>query len=540
MFEQTGRPVTMARNAMVTSPHTLASTAGLDVLRAGGSAIDAAIATSAVLAVVYPHMTTIGGDAFWLIHDAKTGEVHCLNGGGRACAGATPEAVRDRGHDSIPFRGILPGTITVPGALASWVEAHGRYGKLPITRLVESAVGYARDGYPVTERLAFNIAANADLLREASETAAVLLPGGDVPKAGSTLANPALARTLEAFAGQGLAGFYGGEVARELVRVSDAMGGFFTLDDLAGAHAEWDAPLSGTYRGVTVFNTPPPTQGFTLLEMLNILEHTDLDRTEFLSPEHIHLLVEAKQLAFHDRDLYLADPAFENVPLDRLLSKDYAGKRAALIEIGKAMPWDQVPAYGMLDGDTVFMSAADSEGNAVALIQSLYSAFGSGVMAGNTGVMLQNRGSYFTLDQGHPNRLAPGKIPVHTLMASMAKRDDKLWAVLGCQGADGQPQIQLQLYVDLIDFGLDIQQAIESPRFLSGRIALIEPRDELHVEGRMPEATVQGLAGKGHKMDVWPAWNNRAGHASGFVIDPETGVMSGGADPRSDGAALGF
>lgn len=540
MLEQTGRPVTLAPNAMVTSPHSLASSAGLDVLRTGGSAVDAAIATSAALAVIYPHMTTIGGDAFWLIHDARTGEVRYLNGGGRACAGATVEAVRERGHDTIPFRGIVPGTLTVPGALASWGAAHGEYGKLPMARLLEAAIGYARDGFPVTERLAFNIDANAELLREVPETAAVLLPGGEAPKAGTGIANPDLARTLETIAGNGPDGFYRGEVARELVRASDALGGFFTLDDLAGAYAEWGAPLSGTYRDVTIYNTPPPTQGFTVLEMLNILEHTPLDECAFLSADHIHLMVEAKQLAFHDRDLHLADPAFAEVPLDRLLSKDYAGERAALIDPDGAMPWDQVPSYGTLDGDTVFMSTADSEGNTVALIQSLYSAFGSGVMAGNTGVMLQNRGSYFDMDQGHPNRLEPGKIPAHTLMASMARRDGKLWAVLGCQGADGQPQIQLQLYVDMIDFGLDIQQALEAPRFLSGRISLIEPRDELHVEGRMPEATVRGLEAKGHKMDVWPAWNNRAGHASGFLIDPDTGMLSGGADPRSDGAALGY
>lgn len=540
MLEQTGRPVTLAPNAMVTSPHSLASAAGVDVLRAGGSAVDAAIATSAALAVLYPHMSTIGGDAFWLIHDAQTGDIKYLNGGGRAVAAATREGFSARGLDEIPFRGIVPATTTVPGALASWVEAHKSHGKLPMPRLLESAIGYARDGFPATERLAGAIAQNRDMLAQVRETAAILLPDGNAPTTGQKILNPDLARTLEIFADQGHDGFYAGEVAQEIVRVSRALGGLIELEDFASQHAQWGAPISTDYRGVTVFNTPPPTQGITVLQMLNLLEAHDLGNMAFLGPDHVHLMVEAKQLAFHDRDRHVADPDFADVPVERMLSKDYAAERGALIDMNRAMAWDQVPSYGTLDGDTVFMATMDSDGNAVALIQSLYSAFGSGVVAGNTGVMLQNRGSYFTLDPDHPNCVAPGKIPMHTLIASMTKRDGKLWSVLGCQGADGQPQIQLQLHVDMIDFGLDIQRALEVPRFLSGRIGLTEPRDPLHVEGRMPEATVTALAARGHKMDVWPAWNNRAGHASGIVHDPETGIRSGGADPRSDGAAIGY
>jgi gamma-glutamyltranspeptidase/glutathione hydrolase len=312
------------------------------------------------------------------------------------------------------------------------------------------------------------------------------------------------------------------------------------MEDFAGQHAQWSDPISTDYRGVTVFNTPPPTQGITVLQMLNLLERYDLSSMPFLGPDHVHLMVEAKQLAFHDRDLLIADPDFADIPVARLLSKSYAEERSALIDMTSAIPWDQVPSYGSLDGDTVFMAVVDAEGNAVSLIQSLYSAFGSGVVAGNTGVMLQNRGSYFSLDPDHPNTLEPGKIPLHTLIASMTKRDGKLWSLLGCQGADGQPQVQLQLHVDMIDFGLDIQQALEQPRFLSGRIGLTEPRDPLHVEGRISEETISELAARGHKMNVWPAWQNRAGQAHGIVIDPETGTLSGGSDPRSDGAAIGY
>jgi len=384
------------------------------------------------------------------------------------------------------------------------------------------------------------IAQNEDLLKQVAETAEILLPGGLTPKPGDRITNPNLARTLEIFAAEGRDGFYAGEVAHEIVRATRERCGLATLEDFARQQARWEEPISTDYRGVTVYNTPPPTQGITVLQMLNMLEQHDLASMPFLGVDHVHLMVEAKQLAFHDRDMLVADPDFVDVPVARLLSKDYAKERGALIGMKTAMPWDQVPSYGSLDGDTVYMAAIDAEGNAVSLIQSLYAAFGSGVVAGKTGVMLQNRGSYFSLNPNHPNRLEPGKIPLHTLIASMTKRDGKLWSVLGCQGADGQPQIQLQLHVDMIDFGLDIQQALEQPRFLSGRIGLTEPRDPLHVEGRMPADTVSALAARGHKMDVWPAWQNRAGHAHGIVVDPDTGTRSGGSDPRSDGAAIGY
>ncbi|MBT4907726.1 MAG: gamma-glutamyltransferase family protein, partial [Rhodospirillaceae bacterium] len=475
-----------------------------------------------------------------LIHDAKTGAVKYLNGGGRAAAGGTLEAMADRGLTDIPFRGVVPATLTVPGALASWDEAHKAYGRLPLVRILESAIGYARDGFPVTERLAGHIVERHDDLVDHEHSARIFLPDGTPPAAGTKLVNPDLARSLERFAADGWAGFYEGETATEMARFAAERGGVFTAEDFANQKARWGEPLVGEYRGVTVYNTPPPTQGFTVLEMLNLIEPFDLHKMEFLSADHIHLLVQAKQIAFHDRDLLLADPDFVDVPIDQLISKAYADERRALIDMQKALPWNKVPSHGSLAGDTVYMAAIDSEGNAVSLIQSLFAAFGSGVVAGNTGVMLQNRASYFSLDPAHPNRLEPGKIPLHTLMASMSKRGGDLWSVLGTQGADGQPQIQLQLLTDMIDFGLNIQEALELPRFLSGRISLGEARDMLHLEGRMPEATFDGLAARGHKMNRWADWNNRAGHAHGIVIEPGSGLYTGGSDPRSDGAAVGY
>jgi gamma-glutamyltranspeptidase/glutathione hydrolase len=524
---------------MVTSPHALASSAGLDVLRAGGSAVDAAIATAAVLAVVYPHMTGLGGDAFWLIHDGASGEISYLNGGGKAAAGATIAALKARGIDEIPLRGIVPATLTVPGAVASWTEAHARYGSLPLASVLDSAIGYARDGFPVTARLSSFIAMIRDDLAGQRDAARIFLPDGEVPVAGSRIRNPDLATTLQAVADQGWSGFYEGAVADEMARFAQDAGGFFAGADFARQKSSWGTPLIGRYRDVTIFNTPPPTQGFSVIEMLNLIEPYDLRGMDLFAPDRVHLMVQAKQIAYHDRDHMLADPAFAAVPVELLISKDYARKRSALIDPGRVLSWDRVPSFGSLAGDTVYLATADRDGNAVSLIQSLYGGFGACVVAGRTGVVLQNRSAYFSLDPTHPNRLEPGKIPMHTLIASMAKRGGKLSHVLGCMGADGQPQIQLQLYSAMIDHALDIQQAIEMPRFLSGRFVLGEARDTLHIEGRFPDATMDALARRGHIVARWEAWNERAGHAHGITIDPKSGMFCGGSDPRSDGAAIG-
>jgi gamma-glutamyltranspeptidase len=536
----TGRPATLSPRGMVTCPHALASQAGVDALRAGGSAVDAAIAASAALSVLYPHMTGLGGDAFWLIYDANTRRVRYLDGGGRAAAGAGIDWFAARGMAEIPFRGILPGTVTTPGAVASWCEAHAAYGRLPLARDLEAAIGYARDGFPVTARLAGWIALTAPELALQPEAAAIFLAGGVAPRAGAKIANPDLARTLEALAQGGRAAFYEGETARELARFAKERGGFFTAADLAAQTARWGEPISGSYRGVTLYQTPAPTQGFTLLQMLNLIEPLELHRREFLGPDHAHLLVQAKQIAYHDRDRWLADPRYAEVPMERLISKAYAGERRALIDPARALSWDRVPSYGSLKGDTVYIAAVDAEGNAASLINSLYGVFGSTVVAGDTGVVLQNRGAYFSLDPQHPNRLEPGKTPQHTLIASLGFRDDKLWSVLGCMGADGQPQIQLQAYVAMIDFGRGIQEALEAPRWLSGRFALGEARDTLHIEGRFAPATIDELARRGHVINRWGPWNELAGHAHGILVDAENGLRIGGADPRSDGAAIGY
>jgi gamma-glutamyltranspeptidase/glutathione hydrolase len=537
---ETGRPVTMAPRGMVVSPHALASEAGVEALKAGGSAVDAAIATSAALAVIYPHMTSVGGDAFWLVYDAARAQVRYLDGAGRAAAGASIGWFHARGLAEIPYRGVLPATLTVPGAVASWSEAHAAYGRVPWARNLGRAIDLARDGFPVTERLAKCIAA---MLAEGAldeGARAIFAPGGGAPRAGATLANPDLARTLEAIAAEGREGFYAGAVGRELARFAKAADGFFDERDLAAQTATWGEPIAGTYRGVTIYETPAPTQGFTVLEMLNLLEPYEVAKWPFLGPDHVHFLVQAKQIAYHDRDTCLADPSFADVPIERLLSRAYADERRKLVDPARALPWDRVPSYGSLAGGTVYVGAVDAGGNAASLIHSVYGVFGSGVVAGRTGVVLQNRGAYFSLDPKHPNRLEPGKRPLHTLIASLAFRGDRLWQLLGCMGADGQPQIHLQAYTAMIDFGLNVQAALEMPRWLSGRFGIGEPRDLLNIEARYPAETIAALERRGHVVNRWPAWNELAGHAHGITIDPESGTLSGGADPRSDGAAIGY
>jgi gamma-glutamyltranspeptidase/glutathione hydrolase len=524
-----GRPAAQSPRGMVTSPHALASHAGADLLKRGGSAVDAAIAASATLSVVYPHMTGIGGDAFWLIHDAASGAVRYIDGGGRATSLGTLEAFARRGLTEVPYRGPLVGTLTVPGSVASWTMAHAAFGRLPLARCLDTAIGYARDGFPMSPRLAQWCEAVGPELARSPEAAAIFLGGGKV------LANPDLARTLQAIASDGWYGFYTGEVARELVRWSQANDGFFTADDLARQVARWGEPLKGSYRDVTIYETPAPTQGFAVLQMMNLLEPFELHRKPFLGPDAVHLMVQAKQLAYHDRDRHLADPRFADVPMDRLISKTHAEARRPLMDPARAIPWDRIPSEGSLAGDTVYIAAVDRDGNAASLIHSLYGGFGAAVVAGTTGVVLQNRAAYFTLDPSHPNRVEPGKTPLHTLIASLGLRNGKLWSVLGCMGADGQPQIHLAM----IDHGLDIQQAVEMPRFLSGRFAIGQPRDMLHLEARFPRATLDELERRGHTLDRWGDWNELAGHAHGITIDPVTGMRSGGADPRSDGEAVG-
>lgn len=529
---RTTRPVALARNGMVSSPHYLASVAGLQVLQAGGTAVDAAIAVNATLGVVYPHMTGPGGDAFWLIHDSATGRVHALNGSGRSGSRATRQYFRQRDHQAIPVRGPLA-AVTVPGAVDSWCAAHERFGGLPLARLLQPAISYAREGFAVCDSYATCATEVADVLSADPLTRRTLLPRDRPPAVADVLALPRLAETLETVAEKGRAGFYEGAVAEEIATSLQRAGGLLTTEDLAAHRSEWNEPISTTYRGYRCYQHPPNSQGFAHLIALNIVENFDLSRLSDRDPEYVHLLVEATRLAFADRDRHLSDPDFHDIPLRELLSKEYAAELSKRVAAEPAPPG---PGARM-GGDTTCSVVVDSAGNAASVIQSLYHEFGSGFIAGETGVLMQNRGSFFSLDEEHPNRLEPGKRTFHTLMPGMLLRDGKLDLVYGTMGGEGQPQTSNALVTRVVDFGSDVQTAIDAPRWLYGR-TWGDERSDLRMEDRFSSETLDALRAWGHPVHEVGSWDGVMGHAQAIRVTDD--VLMGGADPRGDGLALGW
>lgn len=524
----------MGTHGMVSSPHYLATVAGLKVLQGGGSAVDAAIAVNSTLGVVYPHMTGMGGDAFWLVHDAASGTVHALNGSGRAAAQASRERYRAAGHEVIPQRGPLS-LVTVPGAVDSWCMAHERFGKLSLADDLAQAIAYARDGYPVSAGQARFTAATADVLAQHGPTAGTFLPGGRVPQAGQLLRMPGLAETMDLVAQKGRAGFYAGPVREEIVRAVAEAGGCWQADDLTGHHGTWQAPISTTYRGRVLYQHPPNSQGFVHLMVMNILECFEVSLLHSDHPAYLHLVVEATKLAFADRDRYLTDPEHCDIPMQRLLSKDYAAELAARIDLEQARPSHPQP----MGQDTTCTVVVDQWGNAVSIIQSLYHEFGSAFVAGDTGVLLQNRGSFFSLDPDHVNCLEPGKRCFHTLMPGMMFAEDHLDLVYGTMGGEGQPQTSTALVTRYVDFDEDIQDVIDHPRWLYGR-TWGDDTQNLRIENRFSDATTLRLARMGHHVETIDAWSDLAGHAAAITINHDNGVLTGAADARGEGIAAGW
>ena len=522
------RPTTLAFAGMVAAPHYLASAAGLAALRDGGTAIDAAIAANAVLTVVYPDQTSIGGDCFFLYHEAATDTLHGFNGSGRTPAGGSLAALRAAGHAGMPARGIH--AVTVPGTIDAWAQASERCGRLGLDRLLQPAIRYAREGFPVAPGVAEGIANARSLLEREAEAAAIYLPNGRTPRAGDRLHLPQLADSLELIARNGRDAYYRGPLAERIAAAARRRGGALTEDDLAAHRGEWVEPLTTTYRGATVAELPPNSQGITALIALNLVARTGFPVT-WGSAEHLHPLIEAKKMAFAIRDAALCDPAHRAVDTERFLSAAFAA------DLWRAYDPDRAAAgTPALDGDTVYLCAADRDGNAASLIQSIYQGFGSGIVAEGTGIVLQNRGAYFRLDPDHPNAYGPGKRTLHTLMPAMLYRDGRLWGPIGTQGGDLQAQIHLQLVTDLVDFDLEPQAAIEAPRWVAGAAG-----DALAVglENRFPAATVEGLRRRGHRVSLLRAVDGGMGHAQMILRDPESGLLQGAADPRADGAAIG-
>jgi len=524
------RPVALGREAMVACAHPLAALAGLDVLRHGGHAADAAVATNAVLAVTQPNNCGLGGDLFCLYYEAATRRVHFLNGSGRAGSRASIEAVRQRGMTALPILG--PATVSVPGCVRGWADLLAKFGTRPLPELLGPAMHWAERGFPMTSIVSQAI---AELMRVNSdpEWRRVFAPGDRAPALGELFVQPDLARTLRALADEGPDLFYTGRVGQAIAGRMDA-DGFLTPDDLAAHTGAWGDPIATTYRGYTVYQTPPPTQGLAALLAYNLLEGVPLSRHRLHGVDHLHLLIEMVKLAYADRDRWIGDPEHARVPVGALLDKAYAEERRKAFDPRKAGTY--LP--GMPEGDTTGFVVADAHGNVISVIQSLFNSFGSGVVVPGTGVTLQNRGRHFTLDPSHPSALAPRKRPFHTLIASMVTRDEAPVLGLATMGGNGQAMFHVQVLTNVLDYGLDIQEAIERPRFLIGAFLPGEPEDTIHVESRVPASVLKGLERKGHRIKAAPPLFYKTGHAHG--VTTRDGTLMGGADPRGDGIALGF
>ncbi len=515
-----GTPAYGAHGVLAT-PHYLASLAGADVLRDGGSAVDAAIAANLVLAVVWPNMCGPGGDLFAQVFD--DGALFGLNASGRAGAAMTLEAYRARGLDAMPARGPL--SVTVPGAVSGWFALHERWGRLDIARLARDAMRHARDGFRVTSFVSEAVRTNLPLLGEHGLGAEVFAPGGRVPGAGDHVTQPELADSLELIATQGPSIMYGGILGQRIADFVAARGGLLTAHDLLAHRVEWVDPLRVSYRGVEVAQLPPNSQGVALLQMLRLLESDDV--AAWPEAQRVHELVERKKRAFADRDAFVADPAYGDVPIARMLqagSVHATGSAAA--------------AAHAADGDTIYLCAADRDGMVVSLIQSLYAAWGSGVHVPGTGITLHNRGWGFNLDAGHTNVLAPGKRPRHTLMPGFALKDGQPWLAFGTRGADGQPQTGLQILTHLLDLRLDLQAAIEAPRWVQAPPGDRFARDALVLESRFGSSVARDLSARGHDVVVSEPLDMIMGTVQLIQVDRERGCYIAATDPRGDGVAL--
>jgi gamma-glutamyltranspeptidase len=534
----TGRSVAHAPHGMVASPHYLATMAGVRTLMQGGSAVDAAIATNAVLTVVLPNLCNLGGDLFMLIWDARQRELTALNGSGRAPQRMTPTLFAERGLRRVPERGPLP--ITVPGAVDGWEEALGRYSRLSLAEVLAPAISYAEEGFPVSANFLRSLTLALPDVGDLPGFRAKFLPQGYVPRAGTIWRQPDLARSLKLIAQEGRDVFYRGDLGERLAAAVQEAGGVLSMDDLRAHHADWVEPLRTSYRGYDVYEFPPNSQGMTVLMMLNILEGYDLRVWGYQAGDTLHAMLEAKKLAFADRDRYLSDPAFVDIPVRELLDKDYAARQRQRIDLHHAQP--SVNADMPAEGDTVYLCAVDEEGNAVSLIQSLFYPFGSGIVAGDTGIVLQNRGHYFSLDPNSVNHLQPGKRTLHTLAPAMAFQDDRPRLVFGAVGGDAQPQIHAQVLTNIIDFDLNPQEAVEAPRWCSMPATDSQGRryEDIIFEAGFPEETIAELTARGHAITRGEPQLRIMGIAQVIQIDPESGVLSGGADPRADSLALGW
>ncbi|HEX9014486.1 MAG TPA: gamma-glutamyltransferase [Chloroflexota bacterium] len=535
----TARPAIMGTGGMASAGHPLAAQSAIRVLMKGGNVVDAAVAASAVLAVARPHMTGIGGDLFCLVYLAREGKVVAVNASGAAPQTATIDLFRQRGAHHVPMRGPL--SVATPGCVAGWDLVLRRFGTMALGDLLEDAIAYAENGVPVSPHLAQAILEGSREPNVFPAWASAFTPGGKPPRVGERLKLPALARTLRSIQEGGADAFYRGPIAEEIDAFMQKEGGLLAKEDLAACEAEELAPVQVDYRGYTVYEQPPVSQGHLLLQELAIAEGFDLAALGPDSPEAIHLMVECKKLAFADRLRYMGDPAKVKVPLDELISKEYSSQRRKSIDPERAIIAAAPGAVAAQGRDTTHHCLMDAEGNCVTMIQSLFKSFGSGVVVGDTGITLNNRLANFFLDPAHPNSLAPGKRTIHTLNTFMMFREGRPFLVGGTPGADDQVQVNFQIVSDLVDHGMSLQEAIEAPRWSSTPGTLpseIADPYELRMEQGFSEKVLEGLRQRGHNVKMVGA--RAFGSVSAVMMDPESGVLYGGSDPRRDGYAAGW
>ncbi len=525
-----GRSPVFAAGGMVATSQPLAAEAGLQILRDGGNAVDAAVATAAALNVVEPQSTGVGGDMFMLCWSAREKKLFGLNGSGRAPRAAALARYREAGFATMPETGVF--SVTVPGAVDGWCAALERLGggKKSLVDLLQPAIHYAEKGFPVSPIIGGAWRAQEGKLKRCEPSSRAYLPSGRAPRVGEIFRNPRLAATLRQIVKGGREAFYEGPVAREIVRHSREIGGLLELEDFAATRSTWVEPIRTSYRGHELCEIPPNGQGLAALTCLNILEDFPLKDCSYGSADHLHFLIEAMKLAFADRRRFIADPEMAEVPTGGLLSKGYAAGRRRLIRMNEA--GDPAPGVPPAGGDTIYLTAADSEGNMCSFINSLFQHFGSGITGGETGVVLQNRGAGFFLEEGHPNCIAPGKRPFHTIIPGFVMRGGEPWMSFGVMGGDMQPQGHVQVLSNMVDFGMDVQEAIDAPRFriLGGR--------KVAIERGVPDAVLDELRRRGHEVD-------RAGGFEGFgggqgIVRLPGGVYMAGSDHRRDGCAVGF
>jgi gamma-glutamyltranspeptidase/glutathione hydrolase len=529
-----GRSKVATRLGILAASQPLAARAGVQVLERGGSAADAAIAANAVMNLVEPAMNGIGGDLFAIVYEAKTGKLHGLNAGGWAPAGLSPDFLASKGIDRMPNRGIH--TVTVPGAVAGWDALRARFGRLPLAEALAPAIYYADHGFPVTEVVAEGWGRAVKNLSANPHAARTYLLDGRAPRAGEVFRNPDLASTLRRIAEKGAAEFYEGETAQAILAISRELGGTMTAGDLKEYAPEWVEPISTTYRGWTLYELPPNTQGIAALMMLNLMETFPLGEYGFHSEKALHVMIEAKKLAYADMIRYVADQRFAKTPVPAMLSKDHARVRAKLIDPGRAACTVEPSTFAGLTnsegGDTIYLSAIDRDGNIVSLIQSLYSSFGSGVVPPGTGFMLHNRGALFTLERQHPNVLAPRKRPLHTIIPGFVQKGD-VRIGFGIMGGFNQAQAHAQFVANIADYGMDIQEALEAGRFTKGSFQGCD----VNVEALVPEPVRTALARLGHDVRTIPPRSGTFGWGQAVMSDG-TGVHYGASEPRHDGAAI--